>query len=80
VIRDGVIDAAGARAAKNWGVYLDEGTVSTTVTRVVFRNQGFAAIGAYRTAGTNRFEANDTSGIGAGAIPVSYAHHSSPSP
>jgi hypothetical protein len=41
----------------------------------VFRNQGFAAIGAYRTAGTNRFEANDTSGIGADAIALSTEHY-----
>jgi hypothetical protein len=80
VIRDGVIDAAGASAAKTFGVYLDEGTVSTTVTGVVFRNQSFAAIGAYKTAGTNRFEGNDTSGLGAGALPLSTEHWSSPTP
>jgi hypothetical protein len=80
VIRDGLIDASGASAAKTFGVYLDEGTVSTTITGVVFRNQSFAAIGAYRTAGTNRFEGNDTSGLRAGALPLSTAHWSSPTP
>lgn len=80
VIRNGEIDAAGASAGKTFGVYLDEGTVSTTVTGVVFRNQSFAAIGAYKTAGTNRFEGNDTSGLAAGALPLSTEHWSSPTP
>jgi len=80
VIRDGVIDAAGAREGKTFGVYLDEGTVSTTVTGVVFRNQSFAAIGAYKIAGTNRFEGNDTSGLRASALPLSTEHWSSPAP
>lgn len=80
VVRDGVIDAAGASAAKTWGVYLDEGTVSTTITGVRFLNQSFAAIGAYKTAGANSFQGNDTSGILPGAKPLSTAHHSSPVP
>jgi hypothetical protein len=80
VIRNGLIDASGASAAKTFGVYLDEGTVSTTITGVVFRNQSFAAIGAYKTAGTNRFEGNDTSELLAGALPLSTAHWSSPTP
>ena len=39
-----------------------------------------AAIGAYKTAGTNRFEGNDTSGLGASALPLSTEHWSSPTP
>ncbi len=80
VIRDGVVDADGASDAKTFGVYLDEGTVSTTITGVVFRNQTFAAIGAYKTTGTDRFEGNDTSGIRPGAVALSTKHRSSPTP
>lgn len=80
VIRDGLIDATGASAAKTFGVYLDEGTVSTTITGVAFRNQSFAAIGAYKTAGTDRFEENDTSDLLEGALPLSTVHWSSPTP
>jgi hypothetical protein len=80
IIRDGTIDAKGAPFAKTWGVYLDEGTESTTVTNVVFRSQSFAAIGAYRITGTNRFEGNDTSGIRARAKAVSYVHYSASQP
>jgi len=80
VIRDGLIDAAGASAGKTFGVYLDEGTVSTTVTGVVFRNQTFAAIGAYKTTGTNHFEGNDASELADGAVPLSTEHWSSPTP
>lgn len=80
LIRDGLIDATGASAAKTFGVYLDEGTVSTTITGVAFRNQSFAAIGAYKTAGTDRFEGNDTSDILQGALPLSAVHWSSPTP
>ena len=80
VIRDGLIDAAGASASKTFGVYLDEGTVSTTITGVAFRNQSFAAIGAYKTAGTDRFEGNDTSDLLEGALPLSTKHWSSPTP
>ena len=37
------------------GVYLDEGTETTTVTGVTFRNQNWAGIGAYKNVGTNTF-------------------------
>jgi hypothetical protein len=59
-------------------VYLDEGTASTTITGVTFRNQSVAAIGAYRTSGVNRFELNDTEELLPGALPYSDAHWSAP--
>jgi hypothetical protein len=55
------------------GVYLDEGTIRTTVRRSAFRRQGWAAIGNYRGNG-NRFFQNDYSGIRASAVPVSRDH------
>ncbi len=74
VIKDGTIDAGGANKAKTIGVYLDEGTDSTTVTGVTFLNQSWAAIGAYKNAGTNSFSGNDSAGIKAGAVAYSTAH------
>jgi hypothetical protein len=75
IVRDGVIDAAGSTVEGNQaGLYLDEGTESTTVTGVVFRNQNWAAIGAYRNRGTNVFEGNDYSGLAPGAVPLSDDH------
>jgi hypothetical protein len=79
-ITNGTIDAAGAPFTKTWGVYLDEGTDSTTVTYVTFRNQSFAAIDAYKNVGTNVFQNNDTSGILSTAKPISYVHFTSPAP
>ena len=73
-IRDGTIDAAGANKAQTIGVYLDEGTDSTTVSGVTFLNQSWAAIGAYKNVGTNSFSGNDSSGIKAGAATISIAH------
>jgi hypothetical protein len=73
-IKDGAIDAAGANKPQTIGVYLDEGTDSTTVTRVTFLNQSWAAIGAYENVGTNSYSGNDSSGIKAGAATVSIAH------
>lgn len=55
------------------GVYLDEGTIRTTVRRSAFRRQGWAAIGNYRGNG-NRFSQNDYSGIRRTAVPVSHDH------
>jgi hypothetical protein len=80
VIRNGVIDAQGSTASKTFGVYLDEGTESTTVTGVAFHNQSFAAIGAYKNIGQNAFQGNDTTGILAGAVALSTQHWSSPTP
>jgi hypothetical protein len=74
-IENGLIDASGSTVAgRQVGVYLDEGTESTTVTGVVFRNQNWAAIGAYRNVGTNRFGSNDYSGLTASAAAISADH------
>ena len=64
-------------ASSRVGVYLDEGTTRTTVRRVVFANQSWAAIGNYRGV-ENTFGGNDYSSIDAGAVGVSDAHLSSP--
>jgi len=58
------------------GVYLDDGTTRTAVRRSAFANQSWAAIGDYRGSG-NSFEANDFSGIDAGAGTVRTDHLSS---
>jgi hypothetical protein len=55
-IRNGVIDSSGSTLPGNQaGIYLDEGSESTTVTSVTFRNQNWAGIGAYKNIGTNVF-------------------------
>jgi hypothetical protein len=74
VIQNGTIDAAGSNENNTAGVYLDEGTESTTVTGVTFENQDWAAIGAYKNIGTNNFSGNDYSGIKPGAAQVSNGH------
>jgi hypothetical protein len=74
VIEQGLIDAAGARGGPRIGVYLDQGTESTTIRRVEFRNQNVAAIGAFRTIGRNRFSGNKYAGLLAGAVPISRLH------
>ena len=74
-IENGTIDAAGWPGGGNTaGVYLDEGSDSTTVTGVVFKNQNWAAIGAYKNVGTNTFTGNDTSGLASRAVPLSTQH------
>ncbi len=73
-IRNGVVDSAGSTlAGRQAGVYLDEGTESVTVTGMLFRNQNWAGIGAYRTIGTNVFSGNSFS-LGPGATPISTEH------
>lgn len=73
-IRNGTIDSSGsALGGRQAGVYLDEGSYATTVTGVTFVNQNWAAIAAYRTAGTNAFTAN-TYRLGAAAVPLSTDH------
>jgi len=67
VIQDSTI------ASYKAGVFLDQGTTRTTVRRVVFRNQSWAAIGDYLGI-NNTYYGNDYSGIDAGAVPVSTAH------
>jgi hypothetical protein len=74
-IENGLIDASGSTVAgRQAGVYLDEGTESTTVTGVVFRNQNWAAIGAYQNVGTNSFGGNDYSGLATGTTAISTDH------
>jgi hypothetical protein len=67
VIQDSVI------ASSKAGVYLDEGTTRTTVRRVTFSNQSWAAIGDYKGV-DNAYYDNDYSGIDAGAVGVSLGH------
>jgi hypothetical protein len=70
-IANGVIDAAGSTLPGNQaGIYLDAGTEATVVQGVVFRNQNWAALGAYRNTGTHRFCPNDFSDLGPGAVPI----------
>jgi hypothetical protein len=81
VIRNGIIDATEAlHASKTFGIYLDEGTESTTIVGVKFINQSFAAIGAYNICGDNFFEGNDASLILDTAAPFSTAHWLDDSP
>jgi hypothetical protein len=73
-IRNGVIDSAGSTlAGRQAGVYLDDGTESTTVTGVTFKNQNWAGIGAYRVVGSNSFTANAFS-MAPGATQVTTDH------
>ncbi|MFN8223540.1 MAG: hypothetical protein U0R50_09910 [Gaiellales bacterium] len=73
-IRNGQIDAAGsALSGRQAGVYLDEGSFSTTVTGVTFLNQSWAGIGAYKTAGVNTFTDN-TFRLGPAGVSISNEH------
>jgi hypothetical protein len=72
--QDGTIDAAGSNGAQTMGIWLDAGTDSTTVARVTFKNQNWAAICAYKIAGTNSITGNDYSGLKAGAVSVTNGH------
>lgn len=67
VIQDSTI------ASSKVGVFLDEGTTRTTVRRVTFLNQWWAAIGDYRGI-NNAYYDNDYSGVDAGALAISYLH------
>jgi hypothetical protein len=67
VIQDSAI------ASSKVGVFLDEGTTRTTVRRVTFSNQWWAAIGDYKGV-SNAYYDNNYSGIDAGAVEVSYNH------
>jgi hypothetical protein len=74
-ISNGVIDSDGTTLAGNQaGVYLDEGTESTAVTGVTFRNQNWAGIGAYKTVGSNAFSGNAFQ-MKSGAVQVSPNHY-----
>jgi len=73
-IRNGIIDSTGSSlSGRQAGVYLDEGTYQTTVTGVTFVNQNWAAIGAYKTTGTNTFAGN-TYRLGAAAVALATDH------
>jgi len=74
IIRNGVVDAGAVSGSGNQaGVYLDEGTESTTVSNVVFRAQNWAGVGAYKNVGTNAFGGN-TFQVDAGASQITYSH------
>jgi hypothetical protein len=69
VIQDSYFDTRVA------GVYLDEGTMRTTVRRSVFVNQAWAAIGDYRGVGNLAdTQGNDYRGIAPGAVPLTDKH------
>jgi len=72
-ITNGTIDATGSTAVRTAGVYLDEGTDSTTITNVTFKNQNWAGIGAFRIIGNNVFSGN-TFQLGPGAVQISPGH------
>jgi hypothetical protein len=59
-IQNGTIDANGATGSGHHaGVFLDEGTDSTTIANVTFRNQNWAAIADYKNVGNNTVVNND---------------------
>ncbi len=58
-IENGTIDATGSTIpGKQVGIYLDQGTESTTINNVTFKNQNTAAIVTYLTTGTNTITNN----------------------
>jgi hypothetical protein len=69
-IQNGTIDAAGSTlAGRQVGAYLDQGTETTTINNVTFKNQKTAGIVSYLTIGTNTF-ADNTFQLPAGAVPI----------
>ena len=73
-IENGTIDAAGwSHGGTTAGVYLDEGSADNTITGVTFKNQNWAAIGAYKNAGTNTIT-NNTYQLAPGAEQLSTGH------
>jgi hypothetical protein len=56
------------------GVYFDEGTTRTAVTRTTFRGQSVAAVVDYKGIG-NSYTGNDYTGILPGAVAVSTNHY-----
>lgn len=73
-IQNGIINALNASNTGNKaGVYLDEGSESTTVTNVTFLNQNWAGIGAYLNIGTNSFT-NNTFQLAPGGVPTRTTH------
>jgi hypothetical protein len=75
VIEDGVISADGWTLSPQAtaGVYLDEGTGSTTISGVTFIDQTWAAIGEYLNSGVDTVSGN-TYQLASTAIPVSTGH------
>jgi hypothetical protein len=74
-IQNGTIDASGSTiGGRQAGVYLDEGSDSTTVQNVTFLNQNWAAIGAYKNVGTNTFTSNNYGALKTGAVATSTDH------
>jgi len=74
VIRNGVVDASAVSGTGNQaGIYLDEGTETTSVSGVTFRSQNWAGIGAYKNVGTNSFTGNSGQ-LDTGAVLLRYDH------
>ncbi len=73
-IENGTIDASGwTKSRDTVGVFLDQGTGSTTIKGVTFNNQSWAAIGEYLNSGTNTVSGN-TYQLLPGAVAVSPGH------
>jgi hypothetical protein len=73
-IENGTIDAAGdPLRGRQAGVFLDQGTDSTTIRGVTFKNQNWAAIGEYNISGTNTISGN-TYQLAPGAVSVLTGH------
>lgn len=73
-IANGTIDASGWNGGGHTaGIFLDEGTGSTTISGVTFENQNWAGIGAYKNSGTNSISGN-TYQLDPGAVSVSTGH------
>ena len=74
-IDSGRIDATGSTlAGRQAGVYLDEGSDSTTIRNVKFLNQNWAGIGMYKVIGSNTVTPNDFGGLRSGAVATSTDH------
>jgi hypothetical protein len=73
-IENGTIDASGETWPGNTvGVYLDAGTGPITITNVTFKNQNWAAIGAYQNVAPTTITGN-TYQLAAGAVQRSPNH------
>jgi len=68
IIQNGTVDATGDTVSlsisQQTGVFLDQGTGSTTVQNVVFKGQSLAGIAAYMNSGTNTLVNNSYTGPG----------------
>jgi len=71
LIENGTIDAGGwTRPGNTCGLFLDQGTESTTATHVTFKGHNFAAIDAFNNTGSNYFVDN----IYRDAVHITTAH------